>query len=446
MDIQLNKINPNHGVISITLCEADYKSAVEKQLRLHAQNVRLKGFRLGAVPQGLVKRMHGASILTEELHKAANAALKHYIIEERIPVFMQPLLVTPLQEIDLKNERTFTFSYEVGLMDEGPIVFGPDISIIQFEIERIGSKLVDEFLQALQIVHGEAADLEESAPDAILYGTLTNSTGAVGLDIRISIMHVPEHLREALVGLRVGQKVALTQEMLANHFSALLDVTSSQLAIFKRYESAWPATFTIDEIVRVVPATIEPTLFDLVLGKGVANSESEFREAIAKIILFDKQREARYAFYEDLKQVLLKCNVVNLPEAFLKKWLIANNPEATLEQVEEYYRTNEESFKWEVLLTTILSQNDLGITASDIVDQTKRAYIDYANRNGLALEEDDDEEIHASALSFLQGNEGNKYYAKLYRHMAKDKVISFIKEQITVITEKVTGEEFDARR
>lgn len=53
---------------------------------------------------------------------------------------------------------------------------------------------------------------------------LLDSTGAVGLDIRISIMHVPEYLREALIGLRVGHKVTVTGEMLRHHFSALLGV------------------------------------------------------------------------------------------------------------------------------------------------------------------------------------------------------------------------------
>ncbi|MGI2298986.1 trigger factor [Candidatus Cardinium hertigii] len=444
MDIQFNKINPNHGVISITLHEFDYKSAVAKQLKHYAQNVRLKGFRLGSVPEDLIKKMHGSSILSEELHKIAVASLRNYILQEHIPIFMDPILVTPLEEVDLKNQDTFTFSYEVGLIEELPIAFEPNISITEFEIDHVEPKLVDEFLEGLQIVHGQLSHLEESAMDTMLYGTLIDSTGALGLDIRVSIMHIPEHLREGLIGRRVGQQVMLTEESFKYHFPALLGVSFSSFVAFKKYESAWPATFTIDKIVRVVPMAIEPALFDLVLGKGVANSENEFREAIAKIILFDKRAEARHAFYQNLQEALFKHNKVDLPEAFLKRWLMVNNPEATLEAVEDYYDAHKESLKWEILLSNIVRQNNLAVTTSDVVDETKRAYIDYAAHNGLELEEND-AAIHTGALSFLQGSEGGKYYSKLHNQLSRDRAINFIKEQISVVTETVSAGTFDAR-
>ncbi|WP_419241154.1 trigger factor [Cardinium endosymbiont of Nabis limbatus] len=445
MDIQFSKINPNHGIISITLDEPDYKPFVDKQLKHYAQNVRLKGFRLGAVPADLIKKMYGPSILAEGLHKLATDSLKNYIVQESIPIFMEPLSVPPAQEIDLKNQSTFTFSYEIGLIEQHPIVLGPNISITEFEIDSVGSKLIDEFLAALQIVHGQTVHLDESAADALLYGTLTDSRGEVGLDIRISIMHVPEHLRGALVGLSVGHKVTITEEMLAHHFSPLLGVSFSEFTSFKRHGSAWPAIFTINTIVRVVPAPIDPVLFDLVLGSGVARSEDEFRDAIAKIILFDKRTEARYAFYEDLREALFKHNAIELPEPFLKKWLLFNNPKATLEEIEDYYCAHKESLKWELLLASIARQNNLAVDSSDVVEETKRAYIDYANNNGMEVEADDPT-FHASALSFLQGNEGNKYYFKLYNRLARARVLNFIKEHITIVTETVAAEAFDARR
>ncbi|UWW97132.1 MAG: trigger factor family protein [Candidatus Cardinium sp.] len=446
MNIQFNKLDPSHGIISITLDEPDYKPSVDKQLKHYAQNARLKGFRFGAVPADLIKKMHGPSILAEELHKIAAASLKNYIIQERIAIFMEPLLVPSSEEIDLKNQRSFTFSYEVGLIEERAIVLDPTISITEFQIDSVGSKLVDEFLEGLQIVHGEAVHLEESTTDAILYGTLTDSTGAVGLDIRIVIMRIPEHSRQTLVGLRIGNKVTITEELLKDHFSALLGVSFGAFASFKRHKSAWPAVFTIDKILRVVPAPLEPKFFDLVLGKGIAATESDFREAIAKIILLDKRMEARHAFYEDLQTALCKHNAVDLPEAFLKKWLSMNNPKATLEEIEGYYRANEESLKWELLLTTIIRQNNLSVNASDVVEETKRAYIDYAHNNNLEIE-GGDAAIHASAVSFLKGsNKGSQYYAKVYHELTRDRAINFIKEQMAVVTETVTAEAFDARR
>ncbi|WP_243517696.1 MULTISPECIES: trigger factor family protein [unclassified Candidatus Cardinium] len=445
MDIQFNKINPNHGVISIVLHEPDYKSAVEKKLKHYAQTVRLKGFRLGAAPVDLIRKMYGPSILAQELNTIAVAALKDYIVQERIPIFIEPLFITPSQEIDFTTQDTFTFSYEVGLMEERSIALGPDICVTEFEVDHVDPKLVDEFLQALQIVHGQAVPLEETTKEAILYGSLTDSKGEVGLDIRISVMHVPDHLSPPLIGRRVGDKVTVREEMLQSHFTALLGISFAELITFKRYKSAWPAIFTITKIIHVVPAPIESRLFDLVLGERVATTESAFREAIAKIILFDKRTEARHAFYEDLRKELFKHNPVHLPESFLKKWLAFNNPQSTLKQIEDYYDAHEETLKWEILLGSIVRQNDLAVSSSDIVDETKRAYLDYAHNSGLALEANDDM-IHAGALAFLKGKEGNQYYTKMHNHLSNDRAINFIKERISVVHKTVTAQAFDLTR
>lgn len=448
MDIQFNKIHPNQGVLSITLYEPDYKTTIEKQLKYYAQNIRLKGFRAGAVPPHLVKKMYGTSILIEELNKIALDALKRYMLQEKLPVFMEPLLVSPNRAVDLTSQDTFTFTYEVALTQDHPIVFGSDISITEFEIESVEPELIDQFVQGLQIVHGQTTELEASSLDSMLHGDLTNDQEGVGLEVRLSVSHIPDHLRMPFLNLSIGSKVIVTEEVLQNHSSALLGISSVDFKAFKKYDSPWPATFRVNKIVHVAPASIESSFFDLVLGKGVASTEDEFREAIAKIILFDKRNEARYAFYEDLQKELFKHNPVELPDEFLKKWLSLNNPEATETEVLDYYNENKEELRWEFLLSTIVRQNGLVVTSSEVVDETKRAYIDYADKNGLALGDlaDNSEAMHAGALSFLQGKEGNKYYVKLYNQLNRDKAISFVKDKISIIKENVTVQEFDARR
>lgn len=446
MDIQFNKISPNHGIISITLPESSYKLTVEKQIKHYAQHVRLKGFRLGAVPVSLVRSMYGRSILSEELNKIASASLKNYIAQERIPVFIEPILVSSPPNLDLDDQRTFTFSYEIGLMGECPVELGPHMSVTEFEIDRVECKLIDEFLEGLRIVHGQMLHLEESTEDAMLYGSFKDGTGSVSLKIRISVAHIPEHLRKSFIGLRVGTKVTLTEEMLANHFAALLGIDFGAFAYLKRHKTAWPASFIIDKIAHVTLAPVDVALFDLVLGKGVADSESSFRDAIAKIILFDKRTEARYAFHEDLRDEIFKHTSVDLPGSFLKKWLFINNPGAKLEEIEGYYSAHKEDLRWELLLGNIVNKNGLAVTQSDVVDEARRAYVDSVKNNSNSVgTEFNDAHMEAEIQSFLTKDKG-KHYTQLHEQLSRDKAINFIKENISVVRETVTAEQFDARK
>ncbi|WP_184891145.1 trigger factor [Candidatus Cardinium hertigii] len=449
MDIQFNKINPNHGVVCITLYEPDYKPVFEKQLKHYARNVRVKGFRVGAVPVEVISKMYGRSILTEELLKVAASALKNYIEQEQIPIFIEPLLVTPKQDqdidIDLPNQQGITFSYEIGLMEYPTIELGPHISVTEFKISQVEGKLVDEFVEALQLIHGQRVNLNESTADAILSGSLEMGAGTVTLPLRISVAYVPEGLRETLVGLSVGAKVMITQEMLKNHFAAILGISFGVFATLKKKYIAGPMMFTIDAISQVVPAPIEPTLFNLIFGKGVVDSVSSFREAITKIILLDKCTEASYTFFEDLRDELFKYNSIHLPDVFLKKWLSFHNPVATPEEVEDYYNAFEQDVRWELLLGNIVRKNNLTVTESEVIDEAKRIYADdIKNKLVDSQSEFNDSTIYPAVITMLAHDKG-KLYIKLHQELSKNRAINFIKQHISVVPQTVTAEQFDAR-
>lgn len=446
MDIQFNKINPRHGVISITLHEPDYKSTVDQQVRHYAKNVRLKGFRLGAVPIDLVKKMHEPSILAEELSKLALKSLESYISQEAIPIFMEPILMPSQQPLDPANQTTFTFSYEVGLLEDLSVELGPHMSVTKFKVDSVGDKLVDEFLTALQIVHGISTDIEESCEDTILYGHFKGAIEEVGLDLRISVAHIPEHLRKPFIGLRIGQTVALVEEALLTHSPALLAISPDACNRLKKNKVAWPGSFTISKVVYVTPAPITPKLFDLVLGDGVVDSEASFRESITRIILFDKHTETQYLFYKDLRDELFKYISVELPDTFLKKWLQVNNPEASLDEIDEYYKDSAQNLKWEILLSAIIRKNNLVVTHSDVFDEAKRIYLNDDTQNLADSSENQpfESNLDAAIMTFLKQDNG-KPYMKLHERLSRSRAIDFIEKHVSVTLKEVTAREFDAR-
>ncbi|TDG95664.1 trigger factor [Cardinium endosymbiont of Culicoides punctatus] len=450
MDIQFNKINPGHGVISITLHEPDYKSVVDQQIKHHAKNVRLKGFRLGTAPIDLVKKMYAPALLAEELPKLAMKILGDYITQESISIAMEPIFVPSPTTQDISNSSEHTFAFEIGLLDDFPIELGLHISVTKFEIGSAGDKSVGEFLEVLQMVHGVSVNLEESAEDAILHGTLkdisigNDADKESDLDIRISVAHIPEHLRERFIGLRADQTLELPKEALINHSPAFLGISVDEHKDLRCHKTASLGLFTVSKINHVTSAPLTPQLFDLVLGQGVVDSEDPFRERVRNIILFDKRAEARYLFYNNLRDELFKHVSFELPDSFVKKWISVHNSEATIDQIDEIYKNNYLALKWEILLSEIVKRNNLIVTHSDILDEAKKTYLRTAQRLGDFDNQPSESAFEEIVTSFLKQGDG-KFYRKLHVDLSRSRAINFIEKHISVMHKEVTVEQFDTR-
>lgn len=446
MSIQFNKLKPGHGMVSMTFYESDYQDVFEQKIKHYAQNVRLKGFRLGTVPLHFVKSKHGLSILDEVLHKLAFDQLQNYLKEASIYIFMEPLLVDAPTPEHLQNNKEFTFSYELGVVEDDAVDLGPHISVNRFSIDRVDDSFIDEFIEGIQLIHGTFDDMETSTEKSVLLGSIEDIASQEAIELRIIIDRVPQSLRESLLGLRIGDTFSLTKEMLQDHSSAVLGIISGLFA-YLNHRGNFPYTFTIRRIGSITPANLGTKLFDLVLGKDVVDSESGFKEALAKIVLFDKSNEANGLFHDALSDTLLSHFNVDLSETFIKNFLLSKNPNATPEAIDSYYEENQKKIRWEILLGKIMRQNDLVVTPSDMLHEAKNIYINYL-REKLTEEEvanHGESNIMKAAVAFLQQNEG-KNYIEIHQRLSKEKALEFIKKNISIHTQSITAQQFDDKQ
>jgi len=65
--INREQLAPLHEKSTVSVSPADYNSAYEASLKKYAKTANIPGFRKGMVPAGIVKKMYGASIFTEEV-------------------------------------------------------------------------------------------------------------------------------------------------------------------------------------------------------------------------------------------------------------------------------------------------------------------------------------------------------------------------------------------
>ncbi|MCG7859473.1 trigger factor family protein, partial [Flavihumibacter sediminis] len=92
----------------------------EKALKNYSKQANIPGFRKGMVPAGLIRKMHGQSVFTDEVLRTVEKQLSDFMVNEKLEIFAQPL---PLPENDSANldhmsPSEYSFAFEVGLKPE----------------------------------------------------------------------------------------------------------------------------------------------------------------------------------------------------------------------------------------------------------------------------------------------------------------------------------------
>ena len=89
--ITKENIGLQHDKLIVSIDKSDYLPAFEKALKEHSKKANIPGFRKGMVPAGLIKKMYGSSVLTDEVLRTVDRELNTYLQNEKLEIFAQPL-------------------------------------------------------------------------------------------------------------------------------------------------------------------------------------------------------------------------------------------------------------------------------------------------------------------------------------------------------------------
>src|SRR5690606_40651958 len=103
--------------ITVTVSKEDYFPPFEKALKQYAKSANIPGFRKGMVPSGVIKKMHGPAVYTEEVLRSIEKGLIDYLEQEKLDIFAQPLPAADNDpgSLDMNNPAEYSFHFEVGL-------------------------------------------------------------------------------------------------------------------------------------------------------------------------------------------------------------------------------------------------------------------------------------------------------------------------------------------
>src|SRR5688572_31307113 len=105
-----------HEKLTVKLEKTDYLPSFEKALKEYSKKANIPGFRKGMVPAGLIKKMYGTSLFTDEVLKSVDRELIGYLQNDKLDIFAQPLpLESDFRQIDMNNPADYSFQFEIGM-------------------------------------------------------------------------------------------------------------------------------------------------------------------------------------------------------------------------------------------------------------------------------------------------------------------------------------------
>ncbi|HRF18894.1 MAG TPA: trigger factor family protein, partial [Chitinophagaceae bacterium] len=169
-----------HEKLTVKLEKTDYLPSFEKALKEYSKKANIPGFRKGMVPAGLIKKMYGPSLFTDEVLKSVDRELINYLQNDNLDIFAQPLpMESDFRQLDVNNPVDYTFHFEIGMKPSFQL---PDLgkAKITRHVVKVTEEMIDNEVTRLQNRYGNMKDEDSINSDDNVLNIVLTETDAEG--------------------------------------------------------------------------------------------------------------------------------------------------------------------------------------------------------------------------------------------------------------------------
>ncbi len=173
-------------------------------------------------------------------------------------------------------------------------------------------------------------------------------------------------------------------------------------------------------------------------GKKEEKTDEEIEKEVTERLKENYKQEAAWRLSKDIRDFYVNKAGVELPEAFLKRWLLhANEGKVTAEQIDAEFAGFAEDFKWQLVRNYLMKKFEFQITADDLKDAAK-AFVTYQYAMyGIGNVPED---MISEAVNNVLHDQ--KQLDRLAEQVEDQKVIEKIKSTATLKAKKISSEKF----
>lgn len=431
------------ATIKINLLKADYEPAVMKELKDYQRKASMPGFRPGKVPFGMVKKMYWKGVLADKVNQIVSDALNNYITEQNLQVMGYPVAdMEKTNMVDFDTQEEFDFYFEVAMAPE----FDLDLSSLKVEYFNISASDSDVEKTIANILEGNP---NHSHPEKVgsndkldvkFFQADTEGQEVDGGFTKELTFHM-DQVTDAEVKNELTDKESGSEFIfnLAKAFGSaeaaakLLDTDDMELA-------ASDFNMIIHEIHREEPAELNEELFEKIYpGQEVKDVEA-FKQKIKTDVEKQYVQESDRYFFGNAVDVLLEKADFELPDAFLKKWIVENSEGKTsLEEVEKDYDDKyAKSFRWQLIEEKLMKQNEELIVQEKEIRDVVKSYF-FGGFQGQGFDDEMSSRMDGIVDTMLQNKDERR---RIANQVAEQKMTKYFKEQVKLKAKAISYDDF----
>ncbi|MGZ8510120.1 MAG: trigger factor [Chitinophagaceae bacterium] len=441
-----------HEKLTVKLEKTDYLPSFEKALKEYSKKANIPGFRKGMVPAGLIKKMYGPSLFTDEVLRSVDRELIGYLQNDKLDIFAQPLpLETDIRQLDVNNPADYTFHFEVGMKPDFQL---PDLGSIKTTkyVVTITDEMINSEIARLQNRYGNMKDQDTVATEEnvlnILFTEVDENGNALENGIKkdnsLLVKYFKEDFRSQLIG-KVTNDYLIVQ--LDKSFDDKeLEVILSDLGLDKNDPAAAQKHFQIEitKIGLLEKKELNEEFFNQLYPNLEVKSEADFRNKIKEEIQAYWNNQAKNQIHDQVFHELTEHTVIQFPEGFLKKWIktqgeTAENPDGgkSDEQVEKEFPTFLNQLKWTLITDKIVQENSIQVQPDEIRDFAKQQLFGYMG--GMGADAADQPWVTDYVEKMMKDR---KYVEDAYSRIQTQKIFEWAETKVNPTDKDISAEEF----
>lgn len=436
-----------HDKLTVKVSKEDYLPSFDKKLKEYSKTANIPGFRKGMVPAGMIRKMYGASIFTDEILKSVEKELYSWLNNEKPEIFGQPLpLANDLRDMDMNNPADYEFSFEIGVKPDYTLA---DVSKAKVTLHKVNATdaMVDEEIARMQVKGGKMTEPETIANEENVLNILFTEAdkdgnvveGGVSKENSVILKYLTAATQKKFMGKKVGETV--TVQLSKAFDDDKLEMFLQDLGFEKDDKEAAKKYFNL-EIVKiglVEKRELTEDFFKEIYPNKDIKTEAELRDALKEEIEKYWEGQSRNQLQDQLYHYLIDETKMEFPAEFLKRWLqTGGDKEKTAEQVEAEFPSFSNQLKWTLISDKLIKENGLEVGNEELREYMKVEIMRYFGTMNLG----EDTSWIESYIDRMMKDE--KQVDSSYRRLITDKLFNFIEGQVKPKEKIVTVEELNA--
>ena len=445
MNITRENIDELNAVLKVEISKPDYEDKVETILKDYRKKANIKGFRPGMVPIGLVKKMYGKAVQIDEINKLVTESIRKYLSDEKIEILGDPLpKLDENEKTDFDIESDFTFSFELGLTPAVELKLSKKNKVTLHEI-IIDEKMKNDYLNNYTRRFGELKQADSTEDKDVIKGKIEavddegNSLpgGPVTDETSLGIDIIKDDdIKKQFIGKALNDTIDFDIRKAFPNDTEIAGILRMKKEEIENINGNF--RFTINSISRFYPAEVGKELFDKIYGEGIVGNEEEFMKKLEEEIAMNLKRESDFKLMMDIKALALEKTDLQLPEEFLKKWLLRVHENTTRDQIDTEFDNFRKDLKWQLIRNKVARDNEVKISEEELLKEAENITRYQFQQYGLFYVTD--EHITNYAKETLKREEDAKRIAD---KILEEKVILLMKDLPKIENKSVTVDEFN---